>query len=106
MLDGSIRLEQLGRLLAWYVGVTRGWQTELGAHGRWLRRALDEPTWQAYLATFSDSSVPGSWSALLATMELAGTVGRAVGARLGYEYPSEVDRQVSDYIRSLAPEDR
>jgi aminoglycoside 6-adenylyltransferase len=103
MLDSSIRSEHLARLLEWYVGVTRGWDAQVGAYGRWLSRVLDEQTWGAYLMTFADSSLAASWSAMLAALDLAANVGRQVGAKLGYAYPEQVDRLVRAYIRPLVP---
>ncbi len=103
MLDGSIRIESLARLLEWYVGATAGWDTQIGVHGRWLHRALDGPTWAEYLRTFGDSSLDNCWSALFATMELARKLGRVVAESLGYEYPQRVDLGVSSFIQTLAP---
>jgi aminoglycoside 6-adenylyltransferase len=102
MLDGSIRFEQLARLLSWYVGITKGWQTQIGIHGRWLHRALDAATWDEYVATCADASAAASWSALFATMALARKTGTAVALALGFDYPEQVDREVSAYIGSLA----
>jgi aminoglycoside 6-adenylyltransferase len=106
MLDGAIRDECLARLLEWYVGITRDWNAEVGAHGRWLERVLDGGTWSAYLKTFADPSPAAGWSAMFAAMDLAAQIGRQVAAKLGYPYPEQVDRSVQAYIRSLAPAPR
>jgi aminoglycoside 6-adenylyltransferase len=101
MLDANIRFKKLIPLLTWYVGIRHGWDTEVGIHGRWLFRYLDSSTWQDYLSTFADSTPEQNWSALTASMSLARRIGLAIGESLGYDYPEEVDRKVSEFIQFI-----
>ncbi|WP_239618148.1 aminoglycoside 6-adenylyltransferase [Cohnella mopanensis] len=103
MLDEVVR-DALVTLLTWYVGMNNDWSVNTGKAGRWLERYLPDNLWTDFVRTYSDSDPERIWDALIATGELTRTVGVAVAEQLGYEYPHEEDRGVSQYIKRLRME--
>lgn len=101
MLDGTIRFNQLEPLLEWHIGLHHDWSVDAGIHGRWFHRYLDQRTWESYRQTFAGADVESNWQALWATIELARTLGRTIARALGFDYPDETDRKVTDYIEGI-----
>jgi aminoglycoside 6-adenylyltransferase len=101
LLDGTIRFDKLQPLIAWYIGVHHGWSVDVGIHGRWFHRYLDEPTWEHYQQTFADASIENNWQALFATLAFVRHVGKHVAKALGFAYPDEVDAKVTRYIQEI-----
>lgn len=101
MLDGTIRFEKLQPLIMWYIGVHHGWSVDVGIHGRWFDRYLDQPTWEHYQRTFADASFESNWQALFATLDFVRYIGRHVADALGFVYPVDVDAKVTQYIQEI-----
>jgi aminoglycoside 6-adenylyltransferase len=50
---------------------------------------------------FAGAGLAENWAALTNTMALFRRVAIEVATRLGYEYPHEMDRRVSDYVEQI-----
>jgi len=101
MLDSMLRFSMVGPMLEWYVGCTRGWDTNVGIHGRWFRRHLSPEVWALYLRTFADADSEANWRALFAMVDLVQLIGLAVAENLGYGFDSETGRAVGRFIQSM-----
>jgi aminoglycoside 6-adenylyltransferase len=100
MLDVVVR-EALITLLTWHAGMNNDWSVNAGKAGRWLERFLPEDLWSSFVRTYADSDPGRIWDALIETGEITRTVGTAVAEQLGYRYPQDDDRRVSEYIADL-----
>lgn len=101
MLDGTLRFDKLLPLLRWYVNVLHGRSIDTGMFGRWIHRSIDEPTWAHYLRTFGGASVEDGWRAMFEMVDLVRSVGTGLADSYGYEYPFEVDTNVSSHLRRV-----
>jgi aminoglycoside 6-adenylyltransferase len=101
MLAHPLRDEYLRTSLDWLIGEQHGWSVNTGVGGRWLKRYLDELTWAEYTSTFAAGDVEAHWEAFFSTVGLFRRVMRVIGERLGYPYPYEVDRAVTNYCARI-----
>jgi aminoglycoside 6-adenylyltransferase len=99
MLDGTIRFNKLQPLLEWYIGLSHDWSVSPGIYGRWFHQYLDQSTWESYQRTFAGAEVESNWRALFSTIELVRQLGHTIAHSLGFEYPADTDRKVTDYIQ-------
>ena len=106
MLDGTIRFDKLQPLIEWYIGLNHDWTVSTGIYGRWFHEYLDQSIWDSYNQTFAGAEFESNWRALFATIELVRTLGHTVAHSLGFEYPDETDRKVTDYIQWIKDTDR
>jgi aminoglycoside 6-adenylyltransferase len=101
MLEGTIRFDKLQPLIEWYIGVTAGWDVHTGLSGRYFKRYLSPDLWQQYERTFAGATLDDNWQALFATIDFTRTVATAVAQAMSFEYPSEIDVNVTAYITAL-----
>ena len=105
MLGQAVRDEYLRTVIEWTIGLEHNWQVNTGMHGRKFKQYLDDKTWAEYESTFCGASIEENWQAFRNAVALFRRLAKAVGERLGYEYPEQVDRDASAYyarIRSTA----
>jgi aminoglycoside 6-adenylyltransferase len=100
-LDTDIRLHKVHPLLRWYIGMKHGPDTDVGIHGRWFRRYLDDATWSAYLNTFSGGQIDDQWRAMFAMTSLVRTIATELADHYQTEYPDQTDAQVSAYLHTI-----
>ncbi len=51
--------------------------------------------------TYTGAGIPENWEALFRTMALFGRVAVEVTDDLGYAYPLDLDRRVTEYVRAV-----
>ena len=95
------RLDDLRRLLEWYVETEHGWSLPLGTRGRGFRRLLGSQLWRKAERTLAGASPEEHWAVLFALAALFGRVAAVVAARLEYDYPHDLDRRVTAYLTAL-----
>lgn len=86
------------KMMEWREGAKGEWK-ELPAHGKRMRSWLDESSWQGLSEVFAHFDRQDSWRALFYTMGLFREVAQETAERLGYTYPAEVDRNISQFAR-------
>ena len=109
MLDSTLRFEYLRRIIEWHIGEEHNWSVNTGIQGRFFKRYLDPSTWAKLEATFTDAGIENNWQALFNMTGLFRRLAGELAERLGYEYPGETDRMVTDYCnktRTLEREKR
>lgn len=101
MLDAHLHHHFLYTLLAWHAGARSDWTTNPGARGRWLNRLLDSETWSDVESTFAGPDPEDNWRAMFRMAEVFGRIGAEVGEKLGYSYPCQVGRDVTEWLRQV-----
>ena len=101
MLDGLLHHHYLKTALAWYIGMQNNWKTNPGAFGRWFKKQLDPQIWSDVEATFAGVDFEENWKAMFRIAEIFGRLTSEVGANLGYTYPIEVDRDVTEFLNDV-----
>lgn len=97
MLGQAVRDEFLRKVVEWYIGLKRGWSVNTGVRGRRFKRYLDAETWSEYASTFAGAGIEENWKAFFNAVALFRRLAREAGEGLGYEYPEELDREMTAY---------
>ncbi len=99
--DVVIKLDRLRRMLEWHVETGHNWSLRPGAVGRGLRKALEPEIWTQVESTFVGADLEENWEALFRTTAVFREVASTVAARLGYEYPLDMDRRMTSYLAGI-----
>ncbi|GKS15032.1 aminoglycoside 6-adenylyltransferase [Paenibacillus chitinolyticus] len=97
------------KMLEWKVGMDTGFSLSIGKNGKFLKRYLDEESWNKLLSTYENGDYEQVWNALYVTGELFEPVALQVAAEFGYTYPAEEAEKIKLYLRQvqlLAPDAR
>ena len=97
MLDSVLRFQYLQRMIEWHIGAEHDWSVSTGKRGRFFKRYLDSSTWAELEATFAGAG--SNWQALFNMMSLFRRLAVDVANSLGFEYPVNVDKKVTDYCQ-------
>ena len=101
MSDTQLRLNYFQKLLEWKVCIDHGWQTQPNKYGRFLKRYIDPALWQSVEAIFSGADIEENWVALDKGLALFRSLARELANHFGYDYPTQVDDEVSSYIEQI-----
>jgi aminoglycoside 6-adenylyltransferase len=101
MLDDSLHHHYLKTAISWYIGAQNGWQSNPGTYGRWFKKQLEPEVWSDIEGTFAASDLAENWNAMFKAAEVFGMLASKVGEHLGYAYPFELGRNVTDYLSEL-----
>ncbi|EGL16979.1 MULTISPECIES: aminoglycoside 6-adenylyltransferase [unclassified Paenibacillus] len=97
------------KMLEWKVGIDTGFSLSIGKNGKFLKRYLDEESWNKLLSTYENGSYDQVWNALYVMGELFEPAALQVAAEFGYVYPAEEAEKIKPYLRQvqlLAPDAR
>lgn len=100
-LDHDMKHVYLRQMLEWRVELDYDWSEPVGALGKGLKKRLPPALWEQLKATYAGAGIDENWESLFRTMALYRQVAIEVGDDLGYSYPHELDRRVTDYVRSV-----
>ena len=100
-LDVDMRDEYLRPMLEWWVECHHEWSVPTGAKGKGLKRRLPPDFWAELEATYAGAGIADTWTSLFRLVALFRRVARDVALCLGYEYPDDLDRRVTDHARRM-----
>jgi aminoglycoside 6-adenylyltransferase len=100
MFDEIIR-PKLMEMLAWYIGMKTGFETNPGKMGKYYRKYLDQELWELLMQTYVDAEYDHTWEALFKMGELFRYLALDVADHFGFEYPHGDDRRVSAHLRHV-----
>jgi aminoglycoside 6-adenylyltransferase len=100
-LDIDMRDIYLRTMLEWWVGCRYDWHVGLGALGKGMKSHLPPDLWEELEASYAGASIGENWESLFRLIALYRRVARDVAAHLGYAYPDEMDRRVTDHARRM-----
>ena len=100
-LDSVIKFDVLRKILEWYIEIDHNWSLKPGNVGRGLKKVLKPEIWLEVESTFAGASIEENWRALFKTTDLFRKIAISVAAKLGYEYPRELDDKVVKYLLKI-----
>nr|MBA2468323.1 aminoglycoside 6-adenylyltransferase [Chloroflexia bacterium] len=100
-LDYDMRDVYLRPMLEWRMECDHGWSVPTGALGKGLKAHLPPDIWAELEATYAAAGIDDNWNSLFRTIAFFRRVAREVGEHLGYAYPEEFDRQVTDFAHRM-----
>ncbi|ATH94125.1 aminoglycoside adenylyltransferase [Bacillus glycinifermentans] len=95
------------KMLEWKVGIETDFSLSIGKNAKFLKRYVDEGTWNRLLATYPHGDYDDVWNALFTSTELFEKTAIEVAEHLGYEYPHADAAKVRQYlkhVRQLKPD--
>jgi aminoglycoside 6-adenylyltransferase len=101
ILEQDIRAGTLRVMLDWRIEIDHDWSLKPGWYGRGLKQLLPPKTWSELESTYVGADSEENWEALFRLAALFRRVAVEVGQLLGYEYPQEVDDQVTAYLEDV-----
>lgn len=93
--------EFLLRMIEWHEHTRHGWEYNtwyLGVHSHvWMGK----DTWADLQKVFGSFDAQDSWQALVATIELFRKLATQTAEKLGYQYPINVDKNITGFAQQL-----
>jgi aminoglycoside 6-adenylyltransferase len=100
-LDYDMKHVYLRRMLEWRAQRDHGWALPVGNLGKGLKKHLPPTLWRELESTYVGAGIDDNWEALFRTMTLFRLVAMEVADDLGYTYPVDLDRRVTNYVRTM-----
>lgn len=100
-LDHDMRDTYLRPMLEWRMECDHGWSVPTGALGKGLKKRLPSSLWTELEATYASAGIEDNWVSLFRTIAFFRRVARDVGAHLGYAYPEDLDRRVTEFAHRM-----
>ncbi len=96
-LDYDMRDVYLRPMLEWRMECDHGWSVPTGALGKGLKKRLPPDLWAELEATYAGAGIDDNWNSLFSMIAFFHRIARDVGEHLGFTYPEELDRRVTDH---------
>jgi aminoglycoside 6-adenylyltransferase len=100
-LDYDMKHVYLRPMLEWLTGLLHNWSLPTGWLGKGLKKKLPPEVWSQLEAAYAGAQIEANWEALFRTMALFRQVAMQVGKGLGYEYPLDLDRRVTAFVKGM-----
>jgi len=97
ILDSSMRFDYLHKVMDWYIGSKHNWQIETGVLGKKYKSLLTTENWQEYEQTFTGSDIEENWEVFFRITKMFRRMAKELSEVLGYNYPQEVDEEVTRF---------
>jgi len=86
------------QMLEWHACARNGWEYDTWDRGRFLEEWADPRAVVALREVFGRYDADDTWRALFASMGLFRWLAMETATSLGYRYPVELDRRVTDWV--------
>ena len=100
-LDYDMKHVYLRPMLEWLMGLLHNWSLPTGWLGKGLKKKLPPDIWSQLEASYTGAETEDNWEALFRTLALFRQVAMEVGEGLGYEYPLDLDRRVTAFVKEM-----
>ena len=100
-LDYDMKHVYLRQMLEWKIGLDHNWSIPVGALGKGLKKRLPPEVWSQLEDCYAGADPGENWQALFRTMTLFRQVGVEVGKGLGYQYPMDLDENVTQFVKKM-----
>ena len=101
VLGQTIRDKYLRTVIEWFIGLQHDWSVNTGVCGRYFKRYLDDETWTEFESTYAGADIEENWQAFFTVISLFRKLGKIVGRRLAYNYPTQLDKEMTDYYSKI-----
>ena len=100
-LDSDMRDVYLRPMLEWWMACDHGWSVPTGALGKGLKKRLPPDLWAELEATYAGAGIEDNWESLFCTIAFFRHIALEVADHLGFTYPEEFDRRVTEHARRM-----
>lgn len=91
----------LNKMLRWQIYLRAGHPADMGILDSNLEALLDEDLFALYKKTYPDADYAHIWDAFDAAAELWHKAGTAVAQCCGFDYPSDIEKDMLEFVRNL-----
>ncbi|MBT4917457.1 hypothetical protein HON58_03395, partial [Candidatus Peregrinibacteria bacterium] len=99
--DWGQKDEFLLTMIRWNEMAKHSWDYSVHSQGKSMQKWVSSETWHDLHKCFSHFDAENSWKALENTLSLFRRIALEAAELLGYSYPKEVDRNLSEYVSQL-----
>lgn len=93
--------DMLIRMLAWYVGVNRGFAVSVGKNGKYFKKFLPMDLYERFTKTYSDADYNNMWRAAFEMLYLFGDAARDVAGQCMFTYDGEEEKGIEYYMEQV-----
>jgi len=97
VLGQTVRDKYLRTVIEWFIGLQHDWSVNTGLCGKWFKHYLDAETWSEFESTYAGADIEENWQSFFKAISLFRKLGKTVGRSLGYDYPTQLDQEMTDY---------
>lgn len=98
--DWSLQVYLL-TMMEWYMLAKNNWDYDVKWTGKNIRKWLDPEIYERLKDIFSHFDKEDSWKALEARLNLFRDLSKETAKKLGYNYPEEMDKNLTDFMLGL-----
>ncbi len=93
--------EYLLKMIEWHEMAKHNWDYDTFWHGKNMHAWVSKETWTELHNCFAHFDAEDSWKALIATIELFGRIGKQTAEHIGYQYPTDVDKNITEFVQKI-----
>lgn len=97
--DAGVK-EFLLKMIEWNAKSVKGSDLNTWHQGRFIKEWTDVQTWNELDSCFGHFNASDTWKALFSTMKLFRRLAKETAANLKYQYPDEVDKNITDWVNN------
>jgi len=101
VLGQTVRDKYLRTVIEWFIGLQHDWSVNMGLCGKWFKHYLDAETWSEFESTYAGADIEENWQSFFKAISLFRKLGKTVGRSLGYDYPTQLDQEMTDYYSTI-----
>lgn len=101
VLGQTVRDKYLRTVIEWFIGLQHDWSVNTGLCGKWFKHYLDAETWSEFESTYAGADIEENWQSFFKAISLFRKLGKTVGRSLGYDYPTQLDQEMTDYYSTI-----
>ena len=90
-------------MIEWHAQASHHWDYDTWVAGKYMQSWVAPDIWQAFFQIYPHFDQEDSWRAACALMPLYHRLAGETAQRLGYTYPYEMDKAISEYILANSP---
>lgn len=94
----------LDQLVEWWIGTQHDFQISAGKLGKYFKKYVPDTYWEMYMRTYSDSDYDRMWDSMFTACDLFRVLGKDVAAACYYAYPTNDDKNMTEYMLRVRTE--
>jgi len=102
-LDSYLKWKCMLRVIEWHSRAEKGWTYDTWHNGRFLEKWANKQIIEGLRDTFAYYDKDDVERALLATMNAFRWIAKETAEKLGYPYPTEIDKTVTEWVETYVP---
>ena len=103
MLETVVR-PMFMKIIEWYIGTETNFSVSFGKAGKFMKKYMPGSLYDKILSTYPDHQPESNWKSLFAMTELFGQLAKSVAGNLKFQYNTDEEKNVKNYLRQAYEE--